>query len=129
MLPASSFELACPNIKAFTSNIFPGFNKLFYFILCIVWNELEFIPPVVCFSYILSKNTHAGHYQDSPILCVSRPSVRKHCNSFARSTWDPKHLRILVCLEELALVTTKRGSKTRVLVRRKVKESLTNTGL
>lgn len=36
VLPASSFELARPNIKAFTSNIFPGFNKLLLFILCII---------------------------------------------------------------------------------------------
>lgn len=41
---------------------------------------------------------------------------------------DPKHLRILVGLEELALITDRRNSKTDVLVRVRVKECPSNTG-
>lgn len=42
---------------------------------------------------------------------------------------DPKHLGLFVCLEELALITTKRDRKTSVLVRVRVKEALSNTGV
>lgn len=111
--------------EGFHQQILSGFNKLLISIFLI---RLDSSLQASVF-LTSSPRIYARHYWDSPILCVSRPDVRKDCNSCAGSTQDPKHLMILVCLEELALVTNRMNSKIDVLVRMRVKECSSNTGV
>lgn len=96
--------------------------KLLLFILCIVLNSSLQLSVFL----ISSPRIHMLDITRKASFSVSRPSVKKHfgsCVLLGPKAFEDSYL------EELALITTKRDSNTNVLVRVRVKKSLSNTGV